>query len=936
MVEPGGRHAMSIEVRCQACGARFAAPERSAGKSGKCPKCRGPITVPPLPASAGSVEDRRQSGVEGGLNDLLGVDLAAGPAISDPRADISGAGGLAGGPALGTLPKRKPQKSRGAVWLLNAIGSYRITSKTVFVLAPVVALIVAGIFVLQSDRPVGLTGFILFAGGVVTLKAFWIRLLPDTYRNEGMLISFVVGAVGLGIVMYAQEVLREHERGKPKQVADAATNSADKATAEGGGAREPAAQPADRPPGTPEPRASQPTTTVVAPIPLNPPGTPSVEPDLPEEPAPGEIELPPTSESVPPERVAQVPRASGSDATATPSVGGEGSSALAGRGPSTPWPIEADPAPQPAAPYRTDPIPLGLGNSPSAVFGAPAAGRVVVKWRMRREEGEPLRMDVGSLESYDLFTGEQIAKMTVPCEGSILAVSPSGERVLIRYDSRRVALYSLAEGRALHEWDPCQGNLAVHEAAFIDEDDVDEDDVVICTHKPQQMTLWKFPGAKRFYSLEVQSPPCLSPGRRFLVAVRDGTPRVFDSRSGKEIGRLEAPVDVDGNPNEVFRMVFSADGRRLAATVHGQDRGIWVWDFNTGRLTDEIPGRTAGQSFIPQWIGPRHLILSGRGGLVLVDLDRGGIVWSFEHPGGSRLRGARGSRAWFLVYSTSKEPTYLVSRELLDEELSRRIAEHGGDVARTIFGPGTAVTLDTSAVGHPDLPEDFAARMRDLFEEKLTSAGMSTAPDQATRVVARCRLEAGETMTFEEKATWVLDKDETVSIHVPALTVEVEITHRTSGTLWQRKSTHKPVSVKWEFKIPRGEDPKTHIRRHYLANQARAAEDFFSGLVFPRKVVEELETPGGKCGFGSTVLNLRERLEPRILPGDGQPGPGTRSRIVGGSPGGRPRPPAWTAPSDGPGPLRANRWPERETVGRSSALARPRTHGNTSARRSST
>ena len=37
---------MAIQVLCSGCGSRFAVSDRFAGKTGPCPKCKKPITIP--------------------------------------------------------------------------------------------------------------------------------------------------------------------------------------------------------------------------------------------------------------------------------------------------------------------------------------------------------------------------------------------------------------------------------------------------------------------------------------------------------------------------------------------------------------------------------------------------------------------------------------------------------------------------------------------------------------------------------------------------------------------------------------------------------------------------------------------------------------------------------------------------------------------------
>jgi hypothetical protein len=52
---------LAIKVTCAGCSSSFNAPDNSAGKSGKCPKCGGPITVPRAEPFAAPLPSRSQA-----------------------------------------------------------------------------------------------------------------------------------------------------------------------------------------------------------------------------------------------------------------------------------------------------------------------------------------------------------------------------------------------------------------------------------------------------------------------------------------------------------------------------------------------------------------------------------------------------------------------------------------------------------------------------------------------------------------------------------------------------------------------------------------------------------------------------------------------------------------------------------------------------------
>ncbi|WP_429461900.1 WD40 repeat domain-containing protein [Paraburkholderia sp. JPY465] len=99
-----------------------------------------------------------------------------------------------------------------------------------------------------------------------------------------------------------------------------------------------------------------------------------------------------------------------------------------------------------------------------------------------------------------------------------------------------------------------------------------------CGTRPRANRSWCSAGiAGRFFSA-VFSPD----GRRVLTASADGTARVWDAATGKQIGQFS------GHQGAVGSAAFSPDGQRVVtASADGTAR---VWDVATGQVIAQLTG----------------------------------------------------------------------------------------------------------------------------------------------------------------------------------------------------------------------------------------------------------------------------------------------------------------------------------------------------------
>jgi hypothetical protein len=154
-------------------------------------------------------------------------------------------------------------------------------------------------------------------------------------------------------------------------------------------------------------------------------------------------------------------------------------------------------------------------------------------------------------------------------------------------------------------------------------------------------------------------------GLRILTNGIDGTVRVWDTESGRELARLDA------HSQDARTAVFSPDGRRIATC--GVDQSTKLWDSRSFRLLDTLEGHTRPLSsafFSPDG---RMLITSSE--------DRTARLWDVES--GSREALLTGSRPAFSPDSrrvaTASEADGTVSIwDTLTGRLVLTLARHAG------------------------------------------------------------------------------------------------------------------------------------------------------------------------------------------------------------------------------------------------------------------
>jgi hypothetical protein len=168
---------MPIDVTCDACGARFKAPDAAAGKRGKCKKCGAVITVPvPEPIGAPAAED-----------DMYDIAEPA-PAPAKPYKPAASSGTVAPAPPYTPPPPTAASAAmmaRGVVPKSANAGTWKNSNN------PPVIMKVLGL----------VAGVILILLGLLFIAAPIMAMMSDktgkTIRFKG--VFFGVAMIGTGV-----------------------------------------------------------------------------------------------------------------------------------------------------------------------------------------------------------------------------------------------------------------------------------------------------------------------------------------------------------------------------------------------------------------------------------------------------------------------------------------------------------------------------------------------------------------------------------------------------------------------------------------------------------------------------------------------------------------------------------------------------------------
>jgi WD40 repeat protein len=159
-------------------------------------------------------------------------------------------------------------------------------------------------------------------------------------------------------------------------------------------------------------------------------------------------------------------------------------------------------------------------------------------------------------------------------------------------------------------------------------------------------------------------------GQWIATAAWDGTARLWDARTGKEVRRLDVPAPQDYNPAHLSRILFSPDNEFVVVAQQAapNEAGVVVWKRSTGEKVHEFPGGTGG------------VALSTGGRLIACAADN--VLRLYELPTGKAVREIPGLHAL-----RSKPMNFSPDDKTLFSKVRIPRPPLGNDVERAGFDP---------------------------------------------------------------------------------------------------------------------------------------------------------------------------------------------------------------------------------------------------------
>ncbi len=429
----------------------------------------------------------------------------------------------------------------------------------------------------------------------------------------------------------------------------------------------------------------------------------------------------------------------------------------------------------------------------------------------------------------DLQTGRVLGTATTPGQMIPMALSDSGEQLLMRNyvfgfgKNDTLEIWGLGKSGIIRElqWiahDNANGPARdIYWARYIDEERL------VTASGGGMLTVWRAANAKPLYYVKIngQGYPALSPDRKYLAAAMDKQIGILDLSAGEVAVALPTPRD------PLFQPTLALTPKGMRLVCFAADR-VYAWDMGTGALyRDILLAGTKDAHFGREICCPSedHVLVGGSHSSVLVDLESQAKVWTYK---GHEAVEPLGSVCWFVV-SPHDRGGALVPSVLPHAAAQEQIQKAVQNPDFFVVKPGCTVRLNVAALADPAEREKAQAALT----KKLEANGCQVGPNGAVELVANVETGQKRQLSYRGMGGPFGPGDATYNFQEYASRVKFVLQGQ---TLWEVVGGNNPGFM---ISLKQGETVEQYLRAREKPNY-----DFFTAVELPKLVQKPIAGAG--------------------------------------------------------------------------------------------
>jgi len=237
------------------------------------------------------------------------------------------------------------------------------------------------------------------------------------------------------------------------------------------------------------------------------------------------------------------------------------------------WSVRTD-GPAVTQAYLDRPLKFEGGLPKTTRFTPSAVGEAVMQFISKGQN---------EIRRYNLINGQQLSAQPMEPGTKLQDFRPDGKVWLTR-NGGELHLWQCQDGQDAR-WLSKSINLSPSEDYYQSGALVGEELLLVADRRAKKLFAYRIPEFKQVYSVDwhPSSPFIFSANRKLVVASQNRELWLLDTKTGRQLGRLE--TEGHGSGEIIECGAFSGDGNKLAVCVRGF---IGVWNLSTGQLVNAI------------------------------------------------------------------------------------------------------------------------------------------------------------------------------------------------------------------------------------------------------------------------------------------------------------------------------------------------------------